>query len=228
MSQRRVPRRCTECANFLPEGSSPKRKTCSDKCRAARSRRLKRSRKRGAQAKTGPQHLRLLGAAGTLEKDPANGGFDDIPNEVTREVMKEELRPVVREAITEDVLRSIQHLIALTPAAIEQIAADLHHGDDDTRSKAAKLILKYTVGHQALVRPNDTDGSKQLVVNFTLPRPDGAPVDAEVVETDVLKTCSACGADKPPSEMYGHSDRCLECQERLKARAAAYLKDGEG
>lgn len=207
-------RTCTECGELLLQGSSPKRKTCSTNCRSKRSRRLKRVNNRSEQQTLPPELARI-----------ADITHDDTA-EIAHRVIQEEIRPVVREAITEDVLRSIKQIVALTPKAIEQIEADLESEDGYVRRKATEQVLKYTIGHQALLTKDDTANEKQLVVHFNLPRPDGEPevVDVDVEEVSETHICDTCGADKPVSEFVDNSTRCSTCHDEIRERAYAALK----
>ncbi len=158
--------------------------------------------------------------------------MDDVPA-IGREVMKEELRPVVREMLTEDVLRSIQKLVALTPDAVDKIAEDLHSDDLVLRNKAYTLITRYTIGHQSLVPPTEME-AQGLTVNFHLPRPGDQPdssdaVTGSAVELDAddeFRTCDMCGEEKPITEFIARSFRCSTCFEQQRERAAKLLHTG--
>lgn len=196
-----VTRKCSECANEV----TGKRLTCSPKCRSARSRRMRRT----------SQHSDIADAVYQRKTD------------VTREIVKEELRPVVRAAITEEVLRSIQDLVGLAPRVVELLAQDLESSDPSVRQKAYSLIAKYTLGHTAIVTPED-QGTGQLVVNFNMPRPDGEEpeydVNAEATEI-VEQECAFCNETKPLSEFVAGSERCRDCHNRLKLEAEKLLHD---
>lgn len=212
MAQHRIV--CSECSNVFWSNRSDT-KTDTPKCRAARSRRLKRAAQAG-------------GAAGALA--PHEREVNDIVRErlpdVGHELLKEELQPVVRESITEDTLRAIQRMVALTPAAVEALEDDLANGTPDRRQRAAKMVLQYTVGHPAVVRPDDADPNQQLVVNFSLPRPGSEPADADVVhegEAEEVRRCVVCNDDKPLSAFVANSDRCTACHDELLALAKPFL-----
>jgi hypothetical protein len=126
-----------------------------------------------------------------------------------------------RQALTEDVLRAIERLVGLTPAAVNALTEDLMGDDKVIRQRAYTLLFKYTTGHPALVKPEDTDDKSQLVVNFNLPRPD-LKDDAEVEPeaADELKVCDLCSQEKPVSEFEVGSSRCTECFEAWKKTIA--------
>lgn len=195
-------RTCSECGNSL-EGTRPGTKTCSNAHRQERSRRLRRAKR-------------------NHEEFEANNpeGAQEIARIVRREapdvihkILGDELKPIVRDAITEDVLRAISQMVGLTPRAVELMAKDLESEDSTIRQRAYTLITKYTIGHPALVKP-DEGNQGHMTVNFNLPRPDDVaengefPLDAESLE---LKRCDMCGADKPTNEFVAGSERCEPC-----------------
>jgi predicted nucleic acid-binding Zn ribbon protein len=212
-----VARTCSECWDSL-KGKPVHTKTCSDKCRARRSRRLAREKREAGALKALPEH----------QKDIAARVRRQTPDAI-RTVAQEELRPVVREAITEETMRAIQQMVGLAPAAIEALAADLVSPSEKIRQGAAKLILQYTVGNAP--SPED-DAARNLTVHFDLPRPeqtqeqidDPEVIDAEVVD-EPTKTCDSCGADKPVTSFVANSDRCSSCYEEQRKRADQLLAD---
>jgi hypothetical protein len=207
-------RRCSECPASLA-GRKAQTKTCSSKCRSERSRRL-------ARANTDEGQSRLAEIAHIVRGEAP---------EIAHRVVQEELRPIVREALTEDVLRSLQRMVGLTPLMVDAIEEDLASEDATIRQRAYSLVMKYTVGHPAVVRPEESNAGQQLVVNFQLPRPGEAavpgsirdePVDAESTE---LVPCDACGEDKLASEFVSGSTRCQECFDKRAAEVKALYPD---
>lgn len=196
-----IDRRCSECGESLKD-RGPRAITCGDTCRQARSARLRKS----APLADGHKDTR--------ERRAARKAAHDATVEV--------LKPVIREALTEEALRGIRELLGLTPAAVSALKGDLEGDDPVLRQRAAGIVVKYTMGNSALVRPEDTDDSRQIVVNFALPRPSQDPqaIGDMVVEGegDELRTCKACGAEKLASEFAEQSSRCLECHESLKQK----------
>jgi len=210
---------CSECGKPL---HNPAAKTCGATCRSARSRRLKRkikeqaARANDAQDYHDEEHRRLAHAA--HDREP----------EALRAVVREEMRPVVREAITEDTYRALRDLVALTPRAVECIAEDLYGDDAMIRQRAYTLLAKYTIGHQAIVRPEETEHGGQMIVNFNLPRPGDVAegVDAAVaLESVELRTCDMCGTDKPITEFVANSQRCVECYEKQRDLARQLMAE---
>lgn len=195
-------RRCSECGESLKD-RGPRAITCGDKCRQDRSTRLR------ASAPLADGHT------DTRERRAARKAAHDATVEV--------LKPIIREALTEEALRGIKELLALTPAAVNALSDDLQGDDPVLRQRAAAIVVKYTAGNSALVQPEDTDGSQQIVVNFALPRPDATatadgPLPIVEGEGDELRTCKACGAEKLASEFAEESSRCLACHESLRQK----------
>lgn len=197
-------RRCSECGASL-SGRSALAKTCSDKCRAARTRRIRRAQREGNSL---PDELKAVSEIVRSEQP-----------DIVHDLVESELRPIVREAITEDVMRSINEMVALTPTAIAAIKEDLNSEDRHLRNKAYTLLVKYTVGNRAIVGDKEDDDAKNITVNFSMPRPgetDEVPLPAEAEE---VKPCDSCGTDKPLSEFVAGSDRCQVCFDEAKAYA---------
>jgi len=146
--------------------------------------------------------------------------------DVTTKVIERELVPVVRAAITDDVMHAIHGIVGLLPIAEAALLEDLGSPDKILRQKAYTLLMRYTVGHGSLV-PQTDPTPPGLVVNFTgMPRPaeQPAPVvmgpaitEATVVGETLI--CNACAEQKPRDEFVGRSDRCEMCHEKLIGRA---------
>lgn len=209
-------RTCSECGKSL-EGKPITAKTCGGSCRAKRSRRFARQKKEAGEAKAMPDHQREI-----TERVRA-----EVPD-VAHQVIEEEIRPVVRESITQDTLEAIGKMVALTPAAVKAISDDLASDDAVIRQRAYTLIMKYTVGHQAIVRPPEEEKGGNITVHFELPRPDDASTqDGEAVEVEAteVKTCDLCGEEKSADEFVANSDRCVGCYEAQQAKASELLAD---
>lgn len=201
-------RTCSECGTALL-GKSLQAKTCGPACRSTRSRRQKRTN----------SELELLNE---------DSGINEITRIVRREspdvakdVIRKELGPIVRQALTEDVLRAIEKLVGLTGKAVAALEEDLGSEDATIRQRAYTLLIKYTAGHPALVKADDTTDSSQLVVNFNLPRPDVDQVSVLDTDATELKTCDQCNEEKPVDEFESGSDRCVPCFEKWKATIVA-------
>lgn len=212
------------CSEYGPNNPNCKRtldrptqKTCSDACRNRRARRLKRQRleasRKGGEANALPEHLKTLQTAAANEA-----------KQVAHELLKEEMKPVVREAITEDVLSAINDLVALTPTMVEAIREDLSSDDKYLRQKAYSLLARYTLGNSSVAPAPANAAPAPMQVVFQLPRPgdDGQP--PITVEAEELRTCMECQATKPASEFVANSERCQSChdalQEKVRARFA--------
>jgi predicted nucleic acid-binding Zn ribbon protein len=208
---------CSECARIIP----PERKTCSDPCRSKRSRRLRRERKANALAAL--EHTRLAEHQQALA-DVVAGKVPDVANEV----MKEELRPIVRDSITGDVLNSLKALVGLAPQAIAALALDLQSPDDQRRQKAYELWFRYTVGQQKLHSPDDAaDGARNISIHFDMPRPDDGSEEAITDEAVELRECEHCAIEKPLHDFIEGSTRCQLCHESLLADVQAVLGEDE-
>jgi hypothetical protein len=142
----------------------------------------------------------------------------DEAERAAAELLREELRPHVREAITDEVIDQIKALIAAAPLAIEELKKQLKNPDAELRHKAAKEILRHTTGNKAIVPDINADHQQDLIVHFALPRPDdptpSGPLDAPPED---LRQCDSCLAWKIPREFEGGSDRCTVCFEKMKA-----------
>jgi len=200
-----VGRTCTECAAAL--GSrSVRAKTCSNRCRLARSRRIRRANQEieefAEQHNTGAQEI----AAIVRRQAP----------DLVHTVMKEQLAPVIREALTEDVLHAIQSMLGLTPRAVQLLGEDLESKYATIRQRAYTLVTKYTIGHPALLQAEDNAGAGQLVVNFNLPRPaePGTFTNEDVTLADAvqeLAVCDMCNEEKSCEDFESGSTRCSAC-----------------
>jgi hypothetical protein len=209
-----IERRCSEpgCDRPLGPHALPTKKTCSDACRSKRSRRIANARKKGGQNHAFPNELQ-----GLLQADA--GKIEDA----AMEVMRDELKPVVREALTDDVLRAIQDLVNLTPLVVEKIREDIEQDSDTTlRQRAYSLVAKYTLGNASVAPPPTDPAAAGMHVTFMMPRPGdtSAPTieaqsDSDAVE---LKKCRDCEQDKPTTEFEANSDRCTQCHTALQAK----------
>lgn len=203
-------RACSECGAPL-SGRATSAKTCSKACRSKRSRRLKRVRQDNGHASAYNEGTAALAEVNREET-----------KDIARELIVDELRPIVRETITEDVINAIGRLVALTPDALAALEEDLKSNDTTIRQRAYTQLLKYTVGHAAIVRPPEEEDSKNLVVNFNLPRP-GDAATSEVTDATEIKQCDSCHQDKPVSEFVANSDRCQACFDSAASAAAKIL-----
>lgn len=201
-------RPCSECPKDLDAlGLGPHQITCSDSCRAKRSRRL-RAIKRDEE-----NYAETHGLTGDEVRLAVRR---ELTPDVISTAAQEVVTPLVREAITEETVRAIKDLVGLTPLAVTAIEKDLTHKNAMVRQKAYSLLLKYTVGHPAVVQPEDTAPAPGLTVNFNMPRPGDPDTEDEPVDADEIRECDICHAEKPAAEFEGDSDRCKECFANLK------------
>lgn len=199
--------RCSECKAPL---SHPQAKTCGKTCRSRRSRRIKSAAKRGAEKRALPEHLQVMSKAVTSQiKDTAH------------EVLKEEMGPVVREAITSDVLRAVDDMVALTPRMVELIKEDMESEDASIRQKAYTLLAKYTLGNPSVAPASAEQQPAPLSVVFQLPRPgdtNSGTEEAPPAEATELRECSECHNTAPRSDFPDDAERCVTCHEALRAQ----------
>lgn len=182
-------------------------KTCTEACRKKRSRRLKRERdeREGFEAKYPGDGNRAIGEIVRHE------AYNAIAK-----ATRAEIQPIVREALTEDVLQAVHAMIGLTPRAVELMAEDLESEDAVVRQRAYTLVAKYTIGHPALLAPKDTEAEGQIVVNFNLPRPEA--IEGEVLLDEAPRICDTCNEEKPAGDFESGSARCSACFEEWKRR----------
>lgn len=206
--------RCSECKKQLVNEDGSRKpagtKTCSEKCKSARARRTKRNRQRSSQNAAYSPH----------EKAAAEVIAGEV-RDVAREVVKEELAPVVREQLTADVLRSIQDLIQdHMPEAITVLAKQMQSEDETIAQRAATLIAKYTLGNPSVAPPPSTPQQGGLSVVFNVPRPGDAIApevdDVVSVAAEALRECSDCSQSKGESEFVAGSDRCQACFDGMR------------
>ena len=202
--------KCSECGKTL---ENPRARTCGPTCRSKRSRRSRKKRAPGGQKLS--DHL---------------GTVSDVVSKRTKdtahEVLKEEMRPVVREAITSDVLCAINEMVALMPRAVELIRQDLENeADPALRQRAYTLLTRYTLGNPSVAPVSAEQQPAPMSVVFQLPRPGDAPasVDApvDVVAQEVpeaVKDCQECGGAFPLSAFPDDAARCQECHDELRKR----------
>lgn len=212
----RPARRCSECGKTL-EGKTAAAKTCSAKCRAARHRRLARIQRDNVEKAHHTPETREL-------RSIVDGEIEDQAKEVARE----ELRPVVREAMTEEVMRAISGMVGLLPRVVEAISEDLDAEDPNVRQRAYSLAARYLLGKDTLVAP-ESEHQGGLTVNFQLPRPGDEDSDDEapVVDAEEMKICDMCSTEKPFKEFEAGSDRCIECFMRMQSKTQELLNDAD-
>lgn len=201
---------CSECGTVVPNKSGI-RKTCSQRCRAKRQRRLARLNKESSERASLSPELAALRAA-----------IDDKAGDELHKLIQDEAKPFVREALNEQVVAHLQKMIGLVPAAIEAVAADLLNPDPKLRAKAYELILKYSLGNPS-VAPDKADDHGPVTVNFNLPRSEAdVVVDATSEE---VKPCEICGKEKPESEFQDGSERCVQCFNEMRDNVKGLIEE---
>jgi hypothetical protein len=172
-------------------------------------------------------------------------------HEVTQAVqteVAEQVAPIVREALTEDILVQIQRFVHLIPAALDAVEKNLADEDADVRQKAATTLLRYTMGNPSVAPPSLEQTPAPLQIVFPIPRANsigpargggiqpllsatpasampaaGMPVlDVDPAQDDIdtctKRTCMECSLDKCEDEFVGSSFRCKDCDRQLQER----------
>ncbi len=232
---------CTECGHpFVSTSASAK--TCGSACRQRRHRRF------AADPAASEFSINVSPTLEAMQNASAQA-LDDLPN-VARDVLAEELRPAVREALTGRVLESIGDMVNLLPLAQEALRDDLSarvplldgNGDairdadgslvwivdHDRRSKATALVMKYTVGQPGLAPQPEAPEQAPLIINFpTMPAPpdhiDGGAVEELPELAEGERICDICREAKPAAEFVGDSPRCQVCHDAQRARIDAAI-----
>lgn len=235
---------CTECGQpFMSADGGAK--TCSNKCRQRRYRRFKQN----------PEAPEFDIDAGERQEQMQNAtaqALDDLPH-VAREVLAEELRPAVREALTGRVLESIGDMVGLLPLVQDALRDDLsaklpildgdglpirdtdgsivYLVDYERRTKAQQLVLKYTVGQPGLApQPEAPEQAPIQIVFPTMPAPpshiDGTAAPEELPEVaEGQRICDICQGAKDASEFVGESSRCQLCHAAARERIEAAIAE---
>lgn len=235
---------CTECGKpFLSSAAGAK--TCSQSHRNMRSRRKKR------QAGAFTEFAQEQGGTQAAMQRAADEALENLPA-VAREVLADELRPVVREHLSGRVLQSIGDMVDLLPLAQDALREDLtavrlvmdgdgnpiadgdspdgwmYAPDGDRRQKAVALVLKYTVGQPGLAPQPEAPAQAPMVVHFNgMPAPSGfVDATAEVIELGMNeRLCDTCHEPKDVTEFVGGSNRCETCHEANRERVQAAIAE---
>lgn len=241
---------CTECGDPFTAGSE-QALTCSMKCRKRRARRMKAAEAAGEKA---PEYAVAAGPNQEVLEQARNSALDDLPA-VAREVLAEEIRPAVREALTGRVLQSIGDMVELLPLVQDALRDDLtaltplfnDEGrqlvdpddnpiflpDYDRRAKAVALVVKYTVGQPGLAPQPETPEQAPIIINF----PPGMemPVQVGAVDVEVIaaleagqRLCDICHEPKDEDEFMAGSGRCTACHDAQRARIEAAIVERTG
>jgi hypothetical protein len=194
---------CSECG-----GSRRRRQGCArtlrparPKCRSKRSRRLKRAQE-AERARRGryPPHAKEARSTSTRTATA------QTVRDVAHKLLEDELRPVVREAITEDALKAIRSMVGLTPRVIELLAEDME--SDDARTPARvhadrEVHARASGDRHARVRRRRPAAGRQL----RAPPPRRTPRRAHARRTarargrsaEETQQCETCGASSSRS-----------------------------
>lgn len=149
--------------------------------------------------------------------------------DVAHDVLERTLQPVVREAITEETFQAIADLVKLTPDAVRALKEDLLSEDQGIRHRAAALVVKYTIGHPAIVKADEDPAPPIVHVEFGVPRPPAADVEATATALPApgSRTCDRCMGTKPEEEFVQDSTRCRACWEEQQREVEERFGDVE-
>lgn len=209
--------RCSECsAKLVYEDGTPKpagTKTCCSAHKSKRARRLKAE----AKARSGdrrPAHVQEI-------SDALKSG------DALHEAAVEEFRPLVREAMTANVLQGIDTLIGMTPAVMAKLQEHMGSSDEVISQRAYTLWFKYTMGNPSVAPPSQQAAPGGLTVQFNIPRPGDDPAAANSVPSDAeaLKSCDDCGVEQPESSFVAGSNRCQSCFDGMGSMLAERFGD---
>jgi len=161
-----------------------------------------------------------------------------LAESVALEEVRAQVGPVVKEALGETVLQEIGVLTKLLPEALVTLQKALHGEDPAEARQAAALILRYTVGNQAVAPAREDDKAPAFNINFgSMPSQgdavadaDGSVLELEDEAVEELRICLECSTSKHPDEFVGESNRCLECHgkilENIRAKHPGMLPSG--
>ncbi len=210
-------RRCLNCGKPLLGG--PNQRACNASCRQQ----LKRKRDRRAQTELRKRDAAMASAPGALAaRDDSNSDVSELigrkQEDVVREAFVEELRPVLRSAIDAGVIKAIESMVGLAPAAVSALQDDLEGDDPYARSRAAALVVKYTMGNPH-VTPAREDNKPGLTIINQMPDAPAPFIDADLEDAPSgdLKRCDTCRLDKPVEDFPADGPRCAQCMEERKA-----------
>jgi hypothetical protein len=229
---------CRNCDEPLPANSDPRRKYCSDRCRVAFSRHMKSIEP--LKGKGGPvavpEHIQKARAL----------AFGNMEDEV-REVMREEIRKTVTQAVKDNVLGAAEGLTHLLPTVIAGLIEDVQSEDWMIRGRAQAVVLKYAMpfGEEKV----EKDDLRIINVIHNVPIPDsplGEAIEGQLVELAAgverfeadWPECSYCHDRKHPDtgtwqsngENKGEKWVCRACEVRKamkqgKGHPAGFLED---
>lgn len=198
--------RCHDGPDGGPVQLEGRAKTCSARCRQQLSREKRRSEsnnRRGAAAERwAPQHQ-----AEEADKE-----------QIIKDLFKEELRPYVREQITEGTIKGIAALVTLMPELVDSLRADLQSIDPVARGRAQQILSKYTMG---FMDPKAEAATRPLTIHMgSMPQPGDEKFDAaDAIATGVQQECETCHEIKDLSHYDAGATLCNECLAERKASA---------
>jgi hypothetical protein len=205
---------CTECDRPVQRAGA----ACSATCRS------RRKRRRDSEAASGRSTSKLV---------------TDDAERAAREALRKHIEPVVKEAITDELVQRIHDMIGGVPDAIDAVLEDISPQPDDEgnltdaqldrRQRAYTQLLKLTAGNSNLVPDINADKQRDLTVIFggAMART-GGDSDTDAPGVIESKECDACHTAKPLSEFVGSSDRCKVCFKEMQDAARGILPELRG
>ncbi|WP_281783725.1 hypothetical protein [Sinimarinibacterium flocculans] len=128
------------------------------------------------------------------------------------EIIRAEATPVIREEIGDAISSLVQQVVGIAPKALAALELALASSDARVSSRAAEILLKYTM--PTADKDRNEDGGN-VEINFNLPRAEEDAQEGEAVE---LQACDVCDVEKPLKDFVDGSTRCTDCHEKLRAQ----------
>ena len=215
---------CRNCDAPLPENSDPRRKYCAGtRCRQQFNERRK--------AETKSRTMRARNFHGTADPEVremvsrATDVLEDEIRDTMREVIKEEITPMIREKAQ----GAVVVMLDLLPKALARLAEDLESKDAVARRTAMAIAFKYTMPTVQENTKVQTDRSHTV---YTYMQVDDTTVGKKVQEELAYNArenyedfeadypvCQRCDQRTHPDNMTGDSNGlsvCNSCNIRLR------------
>lgn len=223
---------CLTCGRKLKDAPRH-RKFCGSACRQRNHRRVNKAKAdknlKMSITKTAPEHI----------KDMVYLAFGADSMDVVRQVMREEIRSNITQAVQDNVLGAAEMMTQMLPKALGGLLLDLNNQDYYVRGRAQQLVLKYAM---PLINTDGDEkdlGKLKVIHEVSTPNtPLGERVAEHVDESEAYveefekywPVCESCHVRKHPDAMYvvGHNNgkprlRCKPCSVRraieIKQRA---------
>jgi hypothetical protein len=155
-----------------------------------------------------------------------------LAESIALQEIRDRIEPVTRELLTDNVLKELNSLVNLLPAAIAELTYELSRDDDgkpivedpELRHKAAIQVMKFTVSNNSIAPANaeQQPAALTVVIGQAMESKLGAKTTSVQVGDEVveLRECQECHISKPVEEFVGQSSRCQDCHQKLIDAAA--------